>query len=177
MYLSKQISITPVDTTKICGNFLTLDPKARYNLNVTAKIDSLKQILLRWSKRNLTQNGKMMIIKCHALSQLTFVNQFQNIKPADIKQIESICYKFIWNGGPEHVKRSTLKLNKLDGGIDGVDIDCFLQAIKIRQYFKAEEFCNPLSFIQRYCSMQEDISLRVRNTLSKLLKIVGKKWI
>ena len=59
----------------------------------------------------------MMIIKCQAWSQLTFVNQFQNIKPADIKQIESICYKFIWNGGPERVKFSPLKLNKLDGEI------------------------------------------------------------
>ena len=54
----------------------------------------------------------MMIIKCQAWSQLTFVNQFQNIKPADIKQIESICYKFIWNGGPEHVKCSTLKIEQ-----------------------------------------------------------------
>ena len=53
--------------------------------------------------------------------QLTFVNQFQNISTADIKQIESLCYKFLWNGGPERVKRSTLKLSKLEGGIDGVD--------------------------------------------------------
>ena len=73
----------------------------------------------------------MMIIKCHALSQLTFVNQFQNLTNTDIKRVEALCYKFLWNGGPERVKRSTLKLSKLDGGIDGIDVESFLQSIKI----------------------------------------------
>ena len=112
----------------------------------------------------------MMIIKCHALSQLTFVNQFQNIRPADIKQIESLYYKFMWNWGPERVKRSTLKIDKLNGGIDGVDIECFLHAIKIRQYYKAELFCIPLNFIQKNCTMQEEISKSTRYILYKLLR-------
>ena len=120
-YLGNNVHLSSSAMVKICRNFLINDVNERYRLNVTTKIDALKKILLNWSRRNLTPNGKMMIIKCHALSQLTFVDQFQNISTADIKQIELLCYKFLWNGGPERVKRSTLKLSKLEGGIDGVD--------------------------------------------------------
>ena len=112
----------------------------------------------------------MLIIKCHALSQLTFVNQFQNITKSDIKMIESLCYKFLWNSGPDRVKRSTLKLPKAEGGIDGIDVESFLLAVKSRQYFKAEDSNDTLKFIQRYCPMSEDISCIVRTELSKVLK-------
>ena len=169
-YLEKRIPLVATTTVKICGNHLTKNVKERYKLNIATKIDSLNKVLLNWSRRNLTPNGKMMIIKCHALSQLTFVNQFQNISPSNIKQIELICYKFLWNGGPERVKRSTLKLNKLEGGINGIDIDSFLSATKIRQFFKAEKYCKALQFIQRYCSVGDEITRLVKNCMSKLFK-------
>ena len=169
-YLDANINLLTTDRLKICGNHLTLDPIARYRLNITARIDSLEKILSNWSRRNLTLNGKMMIIKCHALSQLTFVNQFQNLSNNDIRKVESICYKFLWNGGPERVKRSTLKLNKLNGGINGIDIESFLHAAKIRQFFKAEQYCTSLQFIQQSC-LRDSFSTSVRTILSKLLKL------
>ena len=169
-YLDANINLLTTDRLKICGNHLTLDPIARYRLNITARIDSLEKILSNWSRRNLTLNGKMMIIKCHALSQLTFVNQFQNLSNNDIRKVESICYKFLWNGGPERVKRSTLKLNKLNGGINGIDIESFLHAAKIRQFFKAEQYCTSLQFIQQSC-LRDSFSTSVRIILSKLLKL------
>ena len=116
----------------------------------------------------------MMIIKCHALSQLTFVNQFQNISGKDIKIIEQICYKFLWKGGPERVKRSTLKLDKLEGGIDGIDIESFLHAIKIRQFFKADLNCIPLGYIQKHHPNNDEISQASRMCLSKVLKYCWK---
>ena len=111
-----------------------------------------------------------MIIKCHALSQLTFANQFQNILGKDIKRIEKICYKYLWNGGPERVKRSTFKLSKLDGGIDGIDVESFLLAIKIRQFIKADLNCEPLRYVQNLFPYDEDISRSSRVCLSRLLR-------
>ena len=170
-YLGCSINIPTTNCVKICGNFLTLDARERYKLNVTERINSLSKILNNWSKRNLSLNGKMLIIKCHALSQLTFVNQFQNVSKTDIKKIESICYKFVWNGGPDRVKRSTLKLSKLEGGIDGIDVESFLYAVKTRQYFKAEKFCESLKFIQKYTPEKEEISYLVRTYLSRIMKM------
>ena len=172
-YLDKTVVIKPSDTVKICGNYLTTDPKEGYAHNVTSKIASLRTLLLNWSKRNLSIYGKMLIVKCHALSQLTFVNQFQNISTSDIKQIESICYKFLWNQGPDRVKRSTIKLPKNEGGIDGIDVESFLLAAKIRQYFKAEKHCELLRFIQKNGAEYDDISKITRTYLSKVLK---KNW-
>ena len=104
-YLNEDVCLNYSNCIKICGNHLLTDKSERYKLNVTARIDALSRILASWSRRNLTLNGKMMIIKCHALSQLTFVNQFHTILNIDVKKIELICYKFLWKGGPEHVKR------------------------------------------------------------------------
>ena len=169
-YLDKNISLEPAETIKICGNHLHLDQNIRYDLNITSKIKSLEKILENWSRRCLSINGKMMIIKCHALSQLTFANQFQNILGKDIKRIEKICYKYLWNGGPERVKRSTLKLAKLDGGIDGIDVESFLLAIKIRQFIKADLNCEPLRYVQNLFPNDEDISRSSRVCLSRLLR-------
>ena len=172
-YLNEDIELLNTERIKICGNHLLLDPKERYNLNIGARIDSLQKILTNWTRRNLTIHGKMIIIKCHALSQLTFVNQFQNISIKDVKRIESICYKFLWNGGPDRVKRTTLKLSKLEGGIDGIDIESFLQATKIRQFVKADQFSKTVNFLQNYC-LNEALTQSVRTYLPKLLRSCWK---
>lgn len=71
------------------------------------------------------------------MSQLVFASQFCNINRVDIKRIERICFQYINNSKTERIKRSTLKLPKSEGGIDAVDVECFLNAIKIKQYLKA----------------------------------------
>ena len=76
----------------------------------------------------------------------------------------------MWNGGPERVKRSTLKLAKLDGGIDGIDVESFLLAIKIRQFIKADLNCEPLRYVQNLFPNDEDISRSSRVCLSRLLR-------
>ena len=169
-YLNNSVALMSTNKIKICGNYLLHDASERYKLNVIEKIELLKKVLGNWSRRNLTPNGKMMIIKCHALSQLTFVNQFTNISALHVKQIEALCYKFVWNGGTERVKRSTLKLDKLEGGINGVDIDSFLSAAKIRQFFKADKYSSSLQFIQQYCSNKDCITIAVKNCISKLMR-------
>ena len=172
-YLNEDVCLNYSNCIKICGNHLLTDKSERYKLNVTARIDALSRILASWSRPNLTLNGKMMIIKCHALSQLMFVNQFHTISNIDVKKIESICYKFLWKGGPEHVKRCTLKLRKQEGGIDGIDVESFLNSIKIRQFFKADVHNRPCEFIQKNC-IDDTFTLAVRNSLVKLLKSCWK---
>ena len=41
-YLDKTVVIKPSDAVKICGNYLTTDPKESYAHNVTSKIASLR---------------------------------------------------------------------------------------------------------------------------------------
>jgi len=124
----------------------------------------------QWKYRDLTINGKMLIIKTFAMSQLVYVSQFMNIRQSDVKRIEKICYSFLWGHKPERVRRNILKCSKLDGGINGVDVDCFLRAIKVKQYIKgllAGSYIRAISFC---CKNLSEINIMARNSLYKLWK-------
>ena len=92
----------------ICGNHLSLDNNDSYQENVLRKIDKLTSQLNRWKGQNLSINGKMIIVKTFAISQLICTSQFQVIRPKEVKKIEQLCYLFMWNV-IDRVKRSTIK--------------------------------------------------------------------
>ena len=78
----------------------------------------------------------MIIINTFAISQLIFSSQFQAIHPKDVRKIEHLCYNFLWNG-PDRVKRVYLKSRHDEGGINGIDIESFFNAVAVRQFFKS----------------------------------------
>ena len=172
-YLNEEICLKAVNEVKICGNHVSRDSEISYERNVLERITTLEKILNAWKRRHLSINGKMIIIKCFALSQITFVSQFSNIKTKDIKKIEGLCYKFIHF--PERVKRSTLKLPKSEGGVDGIDIESYLAAIKIRQFFKANYKCQKLSQIQWNCKHIDEITNAARHYLYKCYRCMFGK--
>ena len=114
----------------------------------------------------------MLVIKTFALSQLVFSSQFVNINTKDIKKIERLCYSFLWGSGPERVKRAFLKNSRVNGGINGVDVDAFFLSIQIRQFVKADRSSDPLRIIQREFPSREDITRRARYGLYKLCRAV-----
>ena len=48
--------------------------------------------------------------------------------------------------------------------------ESFLSTIKIRQFLKAEKHSESLKFIQKYCSVNDDITRLVKTCMSKLLR-------
>lgn len=169
-YLGDEVSLVTVDRLKVCGNTVTVDREVRYAENVTKRISKLEHITRIWKSRNLSLNGKMIILKTFALSQLVFVSQFMNISPTDVKYIESICYNFAWNGKRDRIKRAVLKSSKDQGGINGIDVDCFLKAIKVKQFLKADAKSESLSSIQASPDSFEPIKIIARQCLYKLYK-------
>lgn len=158
---------------KVCGNYLSFNREERYNLNITDKINKLNNALKIWKGRNLSINGKILIVKTFALSQLSFVNQFCNMTSADIKKVENICYKFIWNG-KDRIRRSYLKNDHTEGGLRSIDIDSYVLALKIRNFIKAERHCKELNLIQNSGCKGDDIANIVKHTLYKLRKSIYK---
>ena len=74
------------------------------------ELDSL-EILLKvkntWSKRRLTLSGRITVIKSLAISK--FVHLFISLlAPLNelIKELEKLLYRFLWNSGPDRIKRS-----------------------------------------------------------------------
>ena len=166
VYNHSQFQIIHKSNITICGNFLSLDHNARYKSNITERINKLEQQLNRWKGRHLSINGKMLVVKTFAISQLIYSSQFQMINARDLRKIETICYKFIWNG-TDRVKRCYVKSDRDKGGIGGIDIVSFFYSIAIRQYLKSDNNAT-LKLINSCPNTKEDIKTFARDILRKI---------
>ena len=166
-YDNLTIQIEHGEAVTVCGNYISVDENAAYQKNITEKIIKLEQQLNRWKGRNLTINGRMIIIKTFAISQLIFSSQFQIIRPKDLRRIEHLCYTFMWNGR-DRVRRTTIKSERQNGGINGIDVESFFRSIAVRQYIKSNNNLT-LSIINNSSVIREDIKTLARVTLRRIL--------
>ena len=173
-YNQLTLDINHCESTTICGNYLSLDDSKNYEKNITEKITKLERMLDKWRNRNLSINGKMIIVKTFAISQLIFSSQFQTIRPKDVRRIEHICYTFVWNG-KDHVRRAVLKSERHNGGINGIDIESFFKSIAIRQYLKSNSEPR-LESINKDPYIKEDIKVLARESIRKILRNQLDKW-
>ena len=185
VYDNTHLEISHKSSITICGNHLSLDSTIAYEHNISDKIAKLIIQLNKWKGRNLSINGKMIIVKTFAISQLIFSSQFQTIRIKDLKRIEHLAYSFIWNG-PDRAKRGILKAGKPDGGIYGIDVESFFYSIVIRQFLKSYSY-SKLKCINDCPILREDIKTQARTILRKLLfdqlsnctidSIESAKWV
>ena len=166
-YLNNELTLGHKQEITICGNCLSLDNTRCYEVNITNKISKLRNQLNLWKTRQLSINGKMIIIKTFAISQLIFSSQFQVISPKDIRKIEHLCYNFLWNG-PDRIKRKFLKSAREEGGINGIDVESFFNSIAVRQFFKSYNN-NILAIMNNSPIIKEDIKTHARTILRKIL--------
>ena len=70
--MDQQIEIETLQEIKICGNWYCNDAARAYKLNIADKILKMESNLKAWTSRNLTYEGKSLIIKTFGLSQLIY---------------------------------------------------------------------------------------------------------
>jgi hypothetical protein len=68
----------------------------------------MNKLLCAWGKRNLSIVGNKLIIKSLILPLFTFLASVCLVPDTYHKEIEKKCFKFIWNGKPDKVKRNQL---------------------------------------------------------------------
>ena len=151
-------------------------------MNITNKITKLRKQLNIWKGRQLSINGKMIIIKTFAISQLIFSSQFQVISSKDVRKIEHLCYNFLWNG-PDCIKRVYLKSGREEGGINGIDIESFFNSIAVRQFLKSYNN-KTLAIVNNSPIIKEEIKTQARTILRKILiyqlnsaNLYDEQWI
>ena len=114
---------------KCLGIYIGGCTKKRENLNWEKKLEKFDKLLERWKERKLTMFGKVVIIKSLAIAQLVFNFNLLPVSCDIVKRINKSIYSFMWNS-KDRIRRNVL-INKQDkGGIDMVDIDCKVNAIK-----------------------------------------------
>ena len=86
--------------------------------------------------------GRITIIKSLTVSKFVHLFLALPIPTGDlIQNLNKLFYKFLWNSGPDKIKRKHIIKNMLNGGLKMVPIDSFIEALKItwlRRYILQE---------------------------------------
>ena len=103
-----------------------------WDLNSQEVLLKVKNILNQWSRRKLTLIGRITVIKSLALSK--FVHLFISLPapPNELtKELEKMFYKFLWNSGPDRIKRRIIIKNIEYAGLRMVELRSFIKALKV----------------------------------------------
>ena len=103
-----------------------------WDLNYPEVLNKVENICKQSTKRKLTLIGRITIIKSLALAKFTPLFLALPNPPGElIKQIERLFSKFLWNNGPDRIKRSTIIKNVKEGGLRMINISFFIKWLKI----------------------------------------------
>ena len=111
-----------------CTNFTLLGIEFSTNLstiterNYTKALEKIKKLVKTWSNRYLTPLGKITVIKTNLISQCIHLLSLS---------LNTILYKFLWNGKPDKIRKSTISLGYMQGGMKMINIHNFDEALKI----------------------------------------------
>lgn len=117
---------------KILGVTFSTEVYNIWDINTNEIITKIENLCKCWAKRKLTLSGKITIIKSLALSKFTHLFLALPNPPGDLtKRLEKIFYKFLWNSGPDRIKRSVIIKDLNVGGLRMININYFIKALKI----------------------------------------------
>ena len=103
-------------------------------LNFQGKKEKISKIILieNWEVRRLTLLGKITVIKSLLASQLVYILSPLPTPSGYLKEINSLLYKFLWNGKCDKIKRAHMINDYTKGGLKMLDIQSFNNAIKAK---------------------------------------------
>lgn len=103
-----------------------------WSLNMDKKMLEIQRLLTRWKKRDMSILGKITVIKSLALSKVVHLLIALPDPPEIFTQtLTKEFYNFIWNGGPDRVKREILTESYEKGGLKMINIQHFTAALKL----------------------------------------------
>ena len=99
--LAPDLGLNWVNEIKILGVKLYANPEQMLS-NFDDKVDDIKQLLNRWTFRNLTVYARIQIVKSLGLSKMTHLIQIvPNPPPTMINDLQRQINKFVWEGGKQ----------------------------------------------------------------------------
>ena len=86
-------------------------------LNFQEKKEKISKIIENWQFRRLTLLGKITVIKSLLASQLVYILSPLPTPSGYLKEINSLLYKFLWNGKCDKIKRTHMINDYTKGGL------------------------------------------------------------
>ena len=98
-------------------------------LNLQEKKEKINKIIENWQFRRLTLLGKITVIKSLLASQLVYILSPLPTPSEYLKEINSLLYKFLWDGKGDKIKRTLMINDYSKGGLKMLDIKSFNDAL------------------------------------------------
>ena len=140
---------------KINGIIFHSSEAVMRNANVEAVVARADRHFKMWTRRGLSTLGKVLIVKTFGISQAIFLMQSMVLKECDIKRINAVLYKFIWNRhyqaskAPERIKREIMNKPVKFGGLGMLDIARLDDSLKLRALGRLISTSHPMLAIVR----------------------------
>ena len=128
------------------------------------KLEDVKNILNRWSKRHLTWIGKITVIKSLCIPKLNFSISSMEAPNWFINEVQSLLNNFIWSGKPPRVKNSVLCNDYEHGGLRMTNLEWFIDAQLLSWVNKIMNDADslPANYIQSFLDMPLKLYLKCR---------------
>ena len=107
---------------KTLGVRLSTDPKITMKANYDEKLTKLKASLSCWELRRLSLLGKIAVLKSLIVSQLTYILSPSSTNQCAVDEVNTLFFKFLWNGKGDKIKRDIMISEYEDGGLKMIHI-------------------------------------------------------
>ena len=137
-YRERNYDLISLNELKINGIFFQNDRGRMMKRNIESILEKMDKHLKSWSRRSLSTLGKILIAKTFGISQVIYLLQSVAVNSDDVKKINALLYKFIWNRhyqaakAPERIKREICTKPLIKGGLGMLDVAELDASLKIK---------------------------------------------
>ena len=96
------------------------------------RVSKLEKCLNVWQHRELSLQGKVLILNTPGLSSLVYLGSVQPIPITCLQSINTLIFKCLWSGKTVAINRATLFLSKDRGGLGITDLEIKLPARQLK---------------------------------------------
>ena len=127
---------------KLLGVWFSKDKQEMLSKNLEEKYENMVKILNIWFSRNLSVDGKIVVLKSLVLSLILNTISVVYVPQHVINKIDKLFFDFLWGKGKVMVKRSTIIAKVEVGGLNMLDFHSMVSAIKIMWVKRILGNCN-----------------------------------
>ncbi|CAG2191734.1 unnamed protein product [Mytilus edulis] len=102
------------------------------DLNWKEKISKLKSLLNIWLQRQLTLQGRVVVVNTLMMSRFWYTLFVSSIPEWAYNEIKIVCVNFVWNKRSHLVKYNVIINHKCNGGLQLVDMKCKIHAFRLK---------------------------------------------
>ena len=128
----KDLGLKLVTELKVLGMLYNSSNENIVKKNIAIIMPNINKEICQWKRRYITLFGRVTVLKSLIISKLVHVfTALPSPEIEDVKHINNILFKYLWSGGPEKNKRTSIIEDYENGGMKMIKINSFIKSLKI----------------------------------------------